>query len=220
MTDRIGRGGALEPAWDTVVREDNHAVPHWISGNLTARMWQAMPESLSSRLEVVDGRAMLLGSQTRDHQGAACVLGVELRSHARAFAQASGRPVDALYGYDLRLRTDPLHHRRPDVIVYRQCPGRGLPTPSDTLLLVEVVSPSSRVIDTVHKSAEYADAGVPHYWIVETRDGAISAIAWYALPKSAAYYELRARWTPADTPEGVWTDEPFPVRIAWDELAF
>lgn len=220
MIDRIGRGGAAEHAWDEMTYWEGHAIPYWISENLTARMWQAMPETLSSRLEIVDGRAVLLGTPTRDHQGAACILGIELRSHVRAFAQVSGRSVDAINGYALRLRTDPLHHRRPDVIVYELVPGRCLPTPSDTLLVVEVVEPCSRVIDTVHKSAEYADAGIPHYWTVETRAGAICAVTWYALPKNTRHYQLRARWTPDDTPEGVWTDEPFPVRIAWDELAF
>lgn len=210
----------MEHAWDAMTSWEGHAVPSWTCENLTAQMWQAMPETLCSRLEVIDGRAILLASPTEDHQGAVSILGVELRSHARAYAQASGQPVDALYGYDLRLRTDPLHHRRPDVIVYGQCPGRSLPTPSDTLLVVEVVSPSSRVIDTIHKSAEYAEAGVPNYWIVETDNGAISTVTWHALSKTCRRYELRARWTPAETPEGLWTDEPFPVRIAWDELAF
>jgi len=33
-------------------------------------------------------------------------------------------------------------------------------------------------------------------------------------------YEVRACGTPAETPDGIRADEPFPVRIAWDELAF
>lgn len=220
MIDRMERGGEVQRTWDEISYWEGHAIPYWISEDLTARTWQVMPEYLCSRLEIVDGRATLLGSPTEDHQGAAGMICFELRSHARAFAQASGRTVDAIYGYALRLRNDPLHHRRPDIIVYERVPGHCLPTPADTLLVVEVVEPCSRVIDTVHKSAEYADAGIPHYWTVETRDGAISAITWYALPKHDDRYELRARWTPAGTPEGIWTDEPFPVRIAWDELAF
>jgi Uma2 family endonuclease len=35
------------------------------------------------------------------------------------------------------------------------------------LLVVEVVSPSSRVDDKVRKREEYARAGIPRYWIIE-----------------------------------------------------
>ncbi|HEU5355049.1 MAG TPA: Uma2 family endonuclease [Actinocrinis sp.] len=221
MTDRIGRRDAAEErAWDEMTYWEGHAIPYWIWENVTADMWQAMPETLCSRMEIVDGRALLLASPTIDHQGAAGMLNLELRSHARAYAQASCRAIDALYGYALRLRDRPLHHRRPDVIVYELAPGRNLPAPSDTLLVVEVVSQSSRIMDTVHKSAEYADAGIANYWIVETSDGSISNVTWYALPKHEKRYEVRACWTPAETPEGISTDEPFPIRIAWDELAF
>lgn len=210
----------MEHAWDETTYWEGHAIPYWIWENVTADMWQVMPETLCSRMEIVDGRAQLLASPTVDHQGAVGIVGLELRSHARAYAQASCRAIDAIYGYALRLQDDPLHHRRPDVIVYERVPGRNLPTPADTLLVVEVVSRSSRIMDTVLKSAEYADAGIANYWVVETRDGAISTVTWYALPRRERRYEVRARWTPDETPEGIWADEPFPIRIAWDELAF
>ena len=57
------------------------------------------------------------------------------------------------------------------MLLYR-CVGRGkCPRPEDTLLVIEVVATTGRVIDTIHRLAVYAE-------------------------------------------------EPFPVRIAWDELAF
>lgn len=37
----------------------------------------------------------------------------------------------------------------------------------DPEIVVEVVSPSSKRTDYVHKRGEYADAGIPHYWIVD-----------------------------------------------------
>lgn len=220
VTDRIGRGNAAECVWDETTYWEGHAIPYWIWENVTADMWRAMPETLCSRMEIVDGRALLLAPPTIDHQGAAGMVNLELRAHARAYAQASGRAIDAIYGYALRLRDDPLHHRRPDVIVYELAPGHNLPRPADTLLVVEVVSRSSRIMDTVHKAAEYAEAGIPHYWVVETRDSSISTITWYALPAGNRRYQMRARWTPAEAPDGIHADEPFPIRISWDELAF
>jgi Uma2 family endonuclease len=38
---------------------------------------------------------------------------------------------------------------------------------SGTLLVAEIVSPGSVRTDKLIKRAEYADAGIPHYWIVE-----------------------------------------------------
>lgn len=38
---------------------------------------------------------------------------------------------------------------------------------SGLLLAVEIVSPSSKVEDKVHKREEYARAGIPRYWIIE-----------------------------------------------------
>ncbi|MDZ7674085.1 MAG: Uma2 family endonuclease [Acidimicrobiales bacterium] len=39
------------------------------------------------------------------------------------------------------------------------------------LLLVELVSPSTAVWDTVAKREVYEVAGVPHYWMLDTREG-------------------------------------------------
>jgi Uma2 family endonuclease len=41
---------------------------------------------------------------------------------------------------------------------------------SDVLLVVEVLSPGSIRTDQVVKRDEYADAGIPHYWIVDIRE--------------------------------------------------
>lgn len=38
---------------------------------------------------------------------------------------------------------------------------------SDVILLIEIISPSSRKMDRVLKRDEYAEAGIPRYWIVD-----------------------------------------------------
>lgn len=62
--------------------------------------------------------------------------------------------------------------RQPDLTVWATT---DLPEPveatyadtADLLLAVEIVSPSSKVEDKVHKREEYARAGIPRYWIIE-----------------------------------------------------
>jgi len=44
----------------------------------------------------------------------------------------------------------------------------GLVDPANVLVAVEIESPSSVTMDRVTKPAQYAAAGVPHYWRVET----------------------------------------------------
>ncbi|MBB3044317.1 Uma2 family endonuclease [Nocardioides soli] len=64
-----------------------------------------------------------------------------------------------------------VNYRIPDTLVLREgldamtAPSIG---PGDALLVVEVVSPSSVTTDHITKRAQYARAGIPGYWIVET----------------------------------------------------
>lgn len=206
--------------WDTMTYWEDVPVPYWLSGVLTAEMWDELPESICRRIEVIDGQVVFMQSPSEDHQGAALVLPAALNPKMRAYAEEHDLCLKVRQEYDLRLADDPLHHRKPDVIVYKCVEGGARPRPQDTLLVIEIISPSSRVIDKIDKLGEYAEAGVPHYWIVETRAGAISTVTWYALPEDDKRYEVRACWTPAETPEGIRAEEPFPIRIAWDELAF
>lgn len=76
---------------------------------------------------------------------------------------------------DLQLApTDqPGQSRRPDLIVVdrvavdRVDDEGGLLRAREVHLVVEIVSAGSRRMDHVIKRGEYADAGIPHYWIVD-----------------------------------------------------
>jgi len=39
--------------------------------------------------------------------------------------------------------------------------------PAGLLLAIEIISGSSRIVDMIEKRAEYARAGVPHYWLID-----------------------------------------------------
>jgi Uma2 family endonuclease len=49
--------------------------------------------------------------------------------------------------------------------------------PADVLLAVEVVSPSNASRDTVLKRHDYAEAGTPHYWIVDHKTQTATVLA-------------------------------------------
>jgi Uma2 family endonuclease len=62
--------------------------------------------------------------------------------------------------------------RIPDLTVWSRPQSRSVWLPlTDLLLAVEIVSPGSVAIDEVVKVREYANAGIPRYWMVE-RDAA------------------------------------------------
>ena len=72
------------------------------------------------------------------------------------------------------------------------------------------MSPGSRRTDHVAKRADYADAGIPHYWIVDL-DEPVSLIACH-LAGELGYVDGGAA-------TGVFTTtEPFPVRLDLDAL--
>ena len=63
--------------------------------------------------------------------------------------------------------------RPPDLVIVQQGARRrvrdegGLIRAAEVLVVIEIVSPGSRRTDHVAKRSEYADAGIPHYWIVD-----------------------------------------------------
>ena len=133
------------------------------------RLWrleelQELPDD-GCTYELVDGRLDVTPPPTQEHQ--------ELCESFRALLmEAAPAGWRSRVKYPLRFGTDT--QRQPDVVLYRW----PLSEPSgdhrnpvglrDLGLLIEVVSPSSRRRDRFHKPGEYADAGIPIYWRLET----------------------------------------------------
>lgn len=143
------------------------AVPSWHYSSpdgLTAEEYEALPEEVCRRIEVVDGKVILSPSPRRTHQ----LVADELRS----VLQAAAKPrFVAVTDVDLRLRDVPLLIRKPDIVVFDSSLPDDVPLrPRHCLLAVEVMSPGSVTTDQVDKPAEYAAAGIEHFWRVENCD--------------------------------------------------
>lgn len=83
-------------------------------------------------------------------------------------------------------------YRTPDLCVIPRKVVRDdgeLVTPADVLLAIEVVSPGSVTTDRVTKPAQYAKAGIPAYWRVETRPQ-VSLTAYTLRAGEDVYSEL------------------------------
>ncbi|MCA1705862.1 MAG: Uma2 family endonuclease, partial [Actinobacteria bacterium] len=78
--------------------------------------------------------------------------------------------LTALTDVEVVLARQPLTIRVPDIVVTRTARYEANPPrypASDIVLAVEVLSDGTRRVDRVLKFSEYADAGIPQYWIVD-----------------------------------------------------
>ena len=163
---------------ETVARK---IAPAWMHEPITAEQYEAMSPDECRDIEIVDGMVHMSPSPLPFHNDIA----VAIRNGLHSAGQPEWRASTDL---DLRLRDIPLLNRRPDVIVYRAGTPRDRAVPlAAVLAVVEVVSPGSELIDRREKPAEYADAGIPYYWRVETV-GEQPVVHTYALDEATHSY--------------------------------
>jgi Uma2 family endonuclease len=126
---------------------------------LTAQEYEALPPS--SRMELVDGVVQLMTPATRRHQ----IVVQKIRIAMEALS-----PEELHIVWEQEVRLADLLRRNPDVMAVR-AEADDLDIygyePKDVALAVEVVSPNTQARDRLHKPAEYAAAGIEHYWRVE-----------------------------------------------------
>lgn len=120
--------------------------------------------------ELVEGRLLMSPGPAPDHNHAAVEVAFQLRGQLPPeFESLTDMDVDL----QLARSEAPGTVRRPDLVVIPRSARRrvraegGVLRASEIAIAVEVLSPGSRRTDHVHKRAEYADAGIPHYWIVD-----------------------------------------------------
>lgn len=158
------------------------ALPEWMIGGLTAADYDALPEEVCRQIEVVDGAIFVSPSPRRSHQ-------LVVHELVSALKSACGPRFRVVSDVDLRLRDIPLLNRRPDIVVYdSSLPDDIVLRPEHCLLVVEVMSPGSVTTDQVDKPAEYAAAGITHFWRVEFDDEHKPTMFQYRLDPTTRNY--------------------------------
>ncbi|GLZ32760.1 hypothetical protein Lesp02_49480 [Lentzea sp. NBRC 105346] len=190
------------------------ALPEPPSHLLTVAEYAALGETEPGYTELQEGRILMSPSPTPEHNIASGELYVQLRAQA---------PDDfvVIQDIDIDLELTPADHpgfsRRPDMVVVSRAERQrvrkegGILRASEVILVVEIVSPGSRRTDYMIKRDEYADARIPHYWIVDISE----PVSLHALHHAG---DFGYQETPAVTAE-YSAIEPFPVKIQVDQLS-
>ncbi|MGH3906130.1 MAG: Uma2 family endonuclease [Pseudonocardiaceae bacterium] len=152
---------------------------------LTLDDWIALPEDETSRYELQEGVLLVSPRAARRHQLAAQRLAQQLDEQL-----PSG--WDFLLAVEVVVRADPPTVRVPDVVVTRVGGPEDRLTAADVLLAVEIISPGSRNVDLHLKPYEYAEAGIPHYWVVDLDPPAPSITVCHLGAPDVGYIEAPA----------------------------
>jgi Uma2 family endonuclease len=145
------------------------------------------------RWELQEGNLVMSPSPSPDHMLASGELRDQLKT------QLPGTVV-VIQDVDIDLQLDradrPGTSRRPDLIVIQRSEVTrvraegGILRASEVVLAIEIISPGSRRTDYVIKRAEYADAEIPHYWIVDLEPPeAVSLQAFRKIGDSSDYVD-------------------------------
>lgn len=128
-----------------------------------------LPEG--TRAELIDGRIYYMAPSIRKHQEIAGELFGTIREHIRAH-EGPCRPYIAPFA--VSLHKDDKNYVEPDICVIcdpNKLNDKGCSGAPDWI--IEIVSPSSRVMDYYTKLSLYREAGVRVYWIVDPMERTI-----------------------------------------------
>ena len=123
----------------------------------------ALPDG--QRAELINGVWYDMASPSATHQRLVMAIGAGLRS---LFRSKKGKCEAFISPFAVFVNKDEYNYVEPDVLAVcdpSKIDDKGCHGAPD--LVVEVVSPSSRVMDYIKKLAKYQETGVYEYWIVD-----------------------------------------------------
>lgn len=168
---------------------------------LTYEDLETLPQD-GLRYELVDGSLLVTPAPSVRHQNCVARLLVALVAAAPPDVQVLPAPLDWKVSEGTCFQPDVLVARRADV-----GPDRLERAP---LLCIEVLSPSTRLVDLELKRAAYAREGVPDYWVVDPD-----------VPSVVALHLGEGRYGEAATATGdvaLRAHSPFPVVVVPADL--
>ncbi|MGQ0574080.1 MAG: Uma2 family endonuclease [Pseudonocardia sp.] len=180
---------------------------------LTVAEYLALGETEPGYTELVEGLLSQVPGPEFDHNYAGDSLCFALRQQIPPHLLAV---TDMDVDLQLAPPDAPGTVRRPDVVVVHRAArerirsGGGIVRAPDVVVAVETISPGSGRRDCFVKRDEYADAGIPHYWILDLTE-----------PVSLLIYHLAGELGYADGREftGTFaTTEPFAFELDLDTL--
>ncbi len=169
---------------------------------LTLADRDAMPDVDGRRYELIGGSIVVTPAPLTGHQRGSRRLLRMLDDAAPPGLEVFHAPVD--------LKLPGGHVLQPDLVVVPPGGVRRENLELPVLLVVEIVSAGSRVHDTVTKRSVYEQAGIDHYWLVDTTGDR----PWFtALRRVDGRYE-----TVLDTGDDAAPDAPVAVRFGVADL--
>lgn len=155
------------------------------------------------RYELLDGVLIVTPAPSPRHQDAAFSLGMLLHAASPPELKVLMAPLDVDLSEDTLLE--------PDVLVFRREQADRKQVNGAPVLVVEVLSPSTRRLDLHLKRARYEAAGTASYWVVDPGEPP-SVTAWEL--REGRYVEVAS----VTGPEKFAAELPFPVTVVPDEL--
>ncbi len=132
--------------------------------------------------EMIDGSLVFVSPQALFHMSM-----ITLLQHALRIAAPAQFKVRREMTVPLGARQRP----EPDLMITRKAGDRGRDQPSylpqGVVLAIEVVSPESRERDMERKPSLYANAGIPHFWLIENLDPKVVVHVHELVPETLTY---------------------------------
>jgi Uma2 family endonuclease len=143
-----------------------------LQGLWTVEQYLKLTDQTNQLIEFTDGVIEVLSMPTDKHQAISRLLFLALL----AFVQRLGGTV---FYAPLRVQVRPGVFREPDLLLLRDAndPRRQNAYWLGADLVMEIVSPDKPERDTEEKPLDYAEAGIPEYWIVNPIDETITVLS-------------------------------------------